>query len=83
LSIFFGIVFILGMVVGWKFRGIWERRPRWLRWLGREPEAAKDTQALSSEKKGVVDRMSGVGESLVDKVMRGLFGKPKGGKEDS
>ena len=72
-------VFILGLFAGWKLRGIWANRPRI---LGGKPKQEASPDGKPTGKNGVIDRLSGVGESITKKVVETVIGKPKGDKED-
>jgi len=75
-------VFILGLVVGWKLRSFWERRPRFLRWGKKKTEAPGASPPEAKDKGGVIDRLSRTGEKLVGKGVETIFGKPKTPKDD-
>jgi len=75
-------VFLIGIVVGWKLRSFWERRPRFMRW---GKAKAKETDAAAgkpSGSNGVVDRLGRTGEKIVGKGVELVFGKPKNPKDD-
>lgn len=73
-------IFLIGIVVGWKLRGFWARRPRIMRWgKDKEPEAGAAKPVGSN---GVVDRLSRTGERIVGKGVETIFGKPKTPKDD-
>ena len=76
-------VFLIGIVVGWKLRSFWERRPRFLRW-GKAKAKTPDASAAGkpSGSNGVVDRLGRTGEKIVGKGVELVFGKPKNPKDD-
>ncbi|MEK7546353.1 MAG: hypothetical protein AAB554_04760 [Patescibacteria group bacterium] len=75
-------ILIAGVVIGWKLRGFWERRPRIMRWgKNREPEASAAPKPAGGN--GVVDRLSRTGERIVGKGVETIFGKPKKPKDDT
>ena len=72
-------VFVLGLLAGWKLRGFWNNRPRI---LGGKPKPAEPTKDGKPGSNGVVDRLSRVGEKIVQKGVETVIGKPKGPKDD-
>jgi hypothetical protein len=72
-------VFVLGLLVGWKLRGYWDKRPRI---LGGKPKPAAPSKDGKPGTGGIVDRLSGVGEKIVKKGVETIIGKPKGPKDD-
>ena len=74
-------VFLIGIVVGWKLRSFWERRPRFLRW-GKSKQAESGAAGKPAGSNGVVDRLGRTGEKIVGKGVELVFGKPKNPKDD-
>jgi hypothetical protein len=70
---------LVGFFLGWKIRGFWDKRPRI---LGGKPKQGASQDGKPSGKNGVIDRLSGVGESITKKVVETVIGKPKDDKED-
>ena len=75
------LVGLLFFWLGWKARGIYEHRPRWLKW-GKKKDAAAATGAQKPPGgDGVIDRIGRTGEKLVGKGVELVFGKPKNPKD--
>lgn len=75
------LVGLLFFWLGWKARGIYEHRPRWLKW-GKKKDAASGTETQKpSGGNGVVDRLGKTGEKIVGKGVELVFGKPKNPKD--
>ena len=65
--------------LGWKARGIFEKRPRWL-FKGQKGTGPGDGTKPGAN--GVVDRLGRAGEGLVGKGVEFFMGKPKKPKDD-
>jgi hypothetical protein len=68
--------------LGWKARGIFEYRPRWLKWAQKKRPETGLNGTPSEQKGGIIDRLSRGGERIVGKGIETIFGKPKGPKDD-
>jgi hypothetical protein len=68
--------------LGWKARGIFDHRPRWLKW-GKKKEPVTAFNGKPVEKKGgIFDQLSRTGEKIVGKGVELFAGRPKGPKDD-
>lgn len=78
------VVGLLFFWLGWKARGIFEHRPRWLKWgKKKDATAANGTAAKPAGGNGVIDKLSRTGERIVGKGVETIFGKPKKPKDDA
>lgn len=68
--------------LGWKARGIFEYRPRWLKWAKKKERASGLNGQPAEKKGGFIDRLSRTGERIVGKGVESILGKPKGPKDD-
>jgi len=76
------LVGLLFFWLGWKARGIYEHRPRWLKW-GKKKDAAPPNGAPKPEGgNGIVDRASRTGERIIVKGLEVVLVKPKGPNDD-
>jgi hypothetical protein len=66
--------------LGWKARGLYEHRPRWLKW-GRKKESDPRPGGGTPTDQGVIGRLSRTGERIIGKGVEAVFGKPKDPKD--
>lgn len=73
------LVGLLFFWLGWKARGLYEHRPRWLKW-GKRKDAQPGGEAAKPPG-GVIDRLSRTGERIIGKGVEAVLGKPKNPKD--